>query len=403
MISNDMYMKLACEIAFSKMGKTSPNPAVGAVIVKAGKIIGEGGTGFYGGDHAEVAAIKDAKSKGHDTTNAEMFVSLEPCAHYGKTPPCTSAIIGCGISKVHIPLLDPNPLVAGKGVEKLSAAGISVNVMKDYFEAASDLLRSFKKYILKGSPFIINKCAVTLDGRIASSTGDSKWISNEHARLFVHKLRAKIDAIIIGANTLIKDNPMLNVRLDDFSFDIKNDLSKCSNYINGRENFFISELLKFEVENTKEPLRVLAGIHKGISPGCNFLRDDNHIIIANTGDVNSALKSNDELKKLSHKLNIVQYDTDSQDESISCIMNALKERGVMTALLEGGAGINGSFFNAGAIDQFMYFISPKILGNGISPINAKESMSVSDSLNLRDVSTLMIGDNILFNGYREAV
>jgi len=240
-----------------------------------------------------------------------------------------------------------------------------------------------------------------LDGRIASSTGDSKWISNEHSRLFVHKLRAKIDAIIIGTNTLLRDNPMLNARLDDFSSDIKNDLSKASNNINGRENFFISELLKSEIENTKEPLRVLAGIHKDISPGCNFLRDDNHIIIANTGEVNSALKSSDELKKLSHKLNIVQYDTDSDSnkESISFIMNALKERGVMTALLEGGAGINGSFFNAGAIDQFMYIISPKILGSGISPINAKESINISDSLNLSDVSTLQIGDNMLFNGY----
>ncbi|MCL2156098.1 MAG: bifunctional diaminohydroxyphosphoribosylaminopyrimidine deaminase/5-amino-6-(5-phosphoribosylamino)uracil reductase RibD [Leptospirales bacterium] len=410
MISDDMYMKLACEIAFSKIGKTSPNPAVGAVIVKDGKIIGEGGTGIYGADHAEVAAIKHAKSNGHDITNAEMYVSLEPCAHYGKTPPCTNAIIDCGISKVHIPLPDPNPIVAGKGIEKLNNAGITVNVMHNYFETASDLLRSFKKYILKGEPFIINKCAVTLDGRIASSIGDSKWISNEYTRLLVHKLRAKVDAIIIGCNTLIKDNPMLNVRADDFNSDIKDGLSESANYINGRKNFFLTELLKTEINDYKDPLRVLVGMPNNISPNSNFLRDDNHLIIANKDDVNAALKLNNELKNILHKLNIVEYETNSNEtdsdsnsnkESIRFAMNILKERGIMTALLEGGGTLNGSFFNAGAIDQFMYIISPKVLGSGISPINGRESKNIVDSINLKDISTIMIKDNILFNGYRD--
>ena len=410
MISDDMYMKLACEIAFSKIGKTSPNPAVGAVIVKDGKIIGTGGTGICGADHAEVAAIKHAKSNGHDITNAEMYVSLEPCAHYGKTPPCTNAIIDCGISKVHIPLPDPNPIVAGKGIEKLNNAGITVNVMHNYFETASDLLRSFKKYILKGEPFIINKCAVTLDGRIASSIGDSKWISNEYTRLLVHKLRAKVDAIIIGCNTLIKDNPMLNVRADDFNSDIKDGLSESANYINGRKNFFLTELLKTEINDYKDPLRVLVGMPNNISPNSNFLRDDNHLIIANKDDVNAALKLNNELKNILHKLNIVEYETNSNEtdsdsnsnkESIRFAMNILKERGIMTALLEGGGTLNGSFFNAGAIDQFMYIISPKVLGSGISPINGRESKNIVDSINLKDISTIMIKDNILFNGYRD--
>ncbi|MCL1833916.1 MAG: bifunctional diaminohydroxyphosphoribosylaminopyrimidine deaminase/5-amino-6-(5-phosphoribosylamino)uracil reductase RibD, partial [Leptospirales bacterium] len=396
-------MKLACEIAFSRIGKTSPNPAVGAVIVKDGRIIGKGGTAIYGGDHAEIAAIKQAKSSGCDTTNAEIYVSLEPCAHYGKTPPCTDAIIGCGISKVHIPLLDPNPIVSGKGVEKLTSAGVTVNVMNNHFDAASDLLRGFKKYILKGEPFVINKCAVTLDGRIASSAGDSKWISNEHTRLLVHRLRAKVDAIIIGCNTLIKDNPMLNVRADDFNLDIKNGLSESSNYINGRNNFFLSELLKTDIDDYKDPLRVLVGMPNDISPKSNFLRDDNHIIIANRDDVDAMLKQNDEARKDLHRLNIVQYETKSgksNEESINFVMSALKERGVMTALLEGGGALNGSFFNAGAIDQFIYIISPKLLGSGISPINGKESINVTDSLNLIDISTLQIKDNLLFNGYK---
>ena len=401
MISDDMYMKLACEIAFTGIGKTSPNPSVGAVIVKDGRIIGKGGTDIYGGDHAEIAAIKHAKSNGLDTTDAEMYVSLEPCSHYGKTPPCTDAIIDCGISKVHIPLPDPNPIVAGKGIEKLNKAGITVNVMHNYFETASDILRSFKKYILKGAPFIINKCAVTLDGRIASSTGDSKWISNEYTRLLVHKLRAKVDAIIIGSNTLIKDNPMLNVRVDDFNSDIKDGLSESSNYINGRKNFFLTELLKAEIDDCKEPLRALVGMPNNVSTNSNFLRDNNHIIIANRDDVNTVLKMNNELKKILHKLNIVEYETNSNEESIHFVMNVLKERGIMTVLLEGGGVLNGSFFNAGAIDQFMYIISPKVLGSGISPINGKESKNIADSIHLKDISTIQIKDNILFNGYRD--
>ncbi|MCL1864598.1 MAG: bifunctional diaminohydroxyphosphoribosylaminopyrimidine deaminase/5-amino-6-(5-phosphoribosylamino)uracil reductase RibD [Spirochaetes bacterium] len=401
MISDDMYMKQACEIAFSKIGKTSPNPAVGAVIVKNGRIIGEGGTDIYGGDHAEIKAIKHAKSNGYDTTGAELYVSLEPCAHYGKTPPCTDAIIDCGITKVHIPILDPNPKVAGKGVEKLAAAGITVNIMNNYFDAASDLLRSFKKYILQGQPFIINKCAVTLDGRIASTTGDSKWISNEYTRLLVHKLRAKVDAIIIGCNTLIQDNPMLNARVNDFNSDIKAGLSESLNYINGRRNFFLTKLLTADIDDYNDPLRVLVGIPNELSPKSNFLRDDNHIIIANSDDVNTVLKLNNELKKVLHRVNIVQHEINSNDESIHFVMSVLKDRGVMTALLEGGGSLNGSFFNAGAIDQFMYIISPKLLGSGISPINGKESMNITDSRHLNGISTIQIKDNILFNGYKE--
>lgn len=401
MTVNDLYMKRAFEIAFSRIGKTSPNPAVGAVIVKDGKIIGEGGTGAYGCDHAEVTAIKDACSKGHDTEGAEIYVSLEPCSHYGKTPPCTEAIINCGIHKVYIPLLDPNPVVSGNGVRNLTAAGIEVKIMHNHFHAASFLIRNFKKYILRNQPFIINKCAVTLDGKIASSSGDSKWISNEYTRLLVHKLRSKVDAVIIGSNTLKMDNPMLNVRVDDFGDDIKVALKETSGKINGRDNFFLAELLKSEITEYRDPLRVLVGIPSDISPGCNFLRDDNYIIITNGKEFEDALKVNSDFKSVSDKLNIVKGQFASHEESVAFTMDVLKNKGVMTALLEGGGTLNGSFFDAGAIDQFMYVIAPKVLGSGISPIRGRESVNMSDSLNLRDVSTVLIGDNLLFNGYKE--
>ncbi len=401
MIVNDIYMKRACEIAFSRIGKTSPNPAVGAVIVKNDNIIGEGGTGAYGCDHAEVTAIKDAIRRGCDLSGAEIYVSLEPCSHYGKTPPCTEAIINSGISKVHVPLMDPNPVVSGSGIRKLIESGVEVNIMHNYFHTASDLIRSFKKYILRGQPFIINKCAVTLDGKIAASSGDSKWISNDYSRLFVHKLRAKVDAVIVGSNTLLKDNPMLNVRMSDFNNDIKNSLSGCCGCMTGRDNFYLSELLKSEISDYNDPMRVLVGIPPEISSHCNFLRDENYLIIASEKEFEKAVKVNGELSILSEKNKIVTGRFDSHADSIHFTMNTLKEKGVMTALLEGGGTLNGSFFDAGAIDQFMYVIAPKVIGSGISPINGAPSEQMSDSLVLRDVSTVLLGDNLLFNGYKE--
>ena len=401
MTVNDLYMKRACEIAFTRIGMTSPNPAVGAVIVKNGSIIGEGGTGAYGCDHAEVTAIKDAIQRGHDLSGAEIYVSLEPCSHFGKTPPCTDAIINCGISKVHVPLMDPNPVVSGSGIRKLIESGVEVNIMHNYFKTASDLIRSFKKYILRGQPFIINKCAVTLDGKIAASSGDSRWISNEHSRLFVHKLRSKVDAVIVGSNTLVKDNPMLNVRMDDFGDDIKNSLSDCCGCMTGRDNFYLAELMKSEIKEYKDPLRVLVGIPAEITIDCNFFRDDNYLIIAGEKEYERALKVNKELKVISERLKIAAGSFDSHEDSVRFALNTLKDKGVMSALLEGGGALNGSFFNAGAIDQFMYVIAPKVLGSGIAPINGAPSERMSDSLSLRDVSTVLLGDNLLFNGYKE--
>jgi len=273
--------------------------------------------------------------------------------------------------------------------------------MHNQFMAASDLIRSFKKYILRGHPFIINKCAVTLDGKIASNSGDSKWISNEYTRLFVHKLRSKVDAVIIGSNTLIKDNPMLNVRINDFNEDVKNVLSESGTRISGRDNFFLAELLKEDIIEYKDPLRVLVGIPSDISVASNFLRDDNYIIITSEKEFEAAININKDFCRLSDKLNIAKEQFSSHDESIHFTMDILKREGVMTALLEGGGTLNGSFFDAGAIDQFMYVIAPKVLGSGISPIRGSDREMMSDSISLRDVSTVMIGDNILFTGYKE--
>lgn len=395
------FMQLACEIAFSRMGKTSPNPSVGAVIVKNGNIIGKGGTGVYGSDHAEITALKDAKSSGADLNGAEIYVSLEPCSHYGKTPPCAAAIINSGIKKVYVPILDPNPLVAGKGIRMLTDAGVEVEMMHKYSPAASDLLRGFKKYILRGRSFIINKCAVTLDGRIATTSGDSKWISSESSRLLVHKLRSKVDAVIVGKNTFINDNPSLNIRPDDFDEYAKNTFFNGNVRLSGRYNFFLEQLMKSEPDSSAEPLRVLIGMPDIIPENCNFIRNDNYVIIAGEKSYSVVLKKNPSLKEQTEKLNLLVVPDRDRDEEIDFIFQVLKEKGVLHAMLEGGGGINGTFFNTGSIDQFMYIIAPKVAGAGIPSIRGAELEKMSDSLLLHDITTAMINADLLYCGYRE--
>ncbi|HOP29268.1 MAG TPA: bifunctional diaminohydroxyphosphoribosylaminopyrimidine deaminase/5-amino-6-(5-phosphoribosylamino)uracil reductase RibD [Spirochaetota bacterium] len=401
MSDKEKFMQMACEIAFSKMGKTSPNPSVGAVIVKNGNIIGKGGTGVYGSDHAEIVALKQAMKSGADIKGAEIFVSLEPCSHYGKTPPCADAIIKSGIKKVYVPILDPNPLVAGKGIRMLTEAGVEVEMMHSFSPAASDLLRGFKKYILRGRSFIINKCAVTLDGKIATSAGDSKWISSEPARLFVHKLRSKVDAVIVGKNTFINDNPSLNIRPEDFDENARGAFSDGKIKLNGRDNFLIEQLIKAEPDPSVEPLRILIGMPDSIPANCNFFRNDNYVIIAGEQSYNWAINRNPSIKELADKLNLFICTDSDPDEETDFIFRILKEKGVMNAMLEGGGGVNGTFFNSGAIDQFMYMIAPKVAGDGISPIRGAGLEKMSDSLLLYDISTAMIGNDLLYCGYRE--
>lgn len=395
------FMRRACEIAFSRMGHTSPNPAVGAVIVKNGIIAGQGGTGPYGSDHAEVCAIKDAKSRNAELEGAEMFVSLEPCSHYGKTPPCTEAIVSCGIKKVYVPLLDPNPLVSGKGVRRLLEAGVEVEVMHQSSGMASDLLRGFKKYILRGEPYIINKCAMTLDGRIAAATGDSKWISNDYSRLLAHRLRSVCDAVIIGRNTFTADNPSLNVRFGDFTDDVKKFMISGQPEFSGRSNFFIEQLITTEHENPVDPLRVLVGMPGEIPEKSNFTRDDNYVIITGRDELERCVTQNIGLKESIMGLNIVTGDFKTPEDGIILILDYLKGRGIMNALLEGGAGANGAFLDAGATDQFIYNIAPRILGSGFPPVNAGEKSAISEALQLHDITSVMLKGDLLFCGYRE--
>ena len=202
------YMECALSLARLAMGYTSPNPAVGAAVVKDGVAVGMGYTQPAGSEHAEVMALHQAGDKAR---GAVMYVTLEPCCHYGRTPPCTEAIIGAGISEVYIALLDPNPVVSGHGMSKLSKAGIKTYVGMCKQEAC-EINEAYIKHITTGLPFVIAKFAMSLDGKIATKTGDSKWITREEARKYAHALRYTADAIMVGANTIIADNPHLTAR-----------------------------------------------------------------------------------------------------------------------------------------------------------------------------------------------
>ncbi|MCP4136166.1 MAG: bifunctional diaminohydroxyphosphoribosylaminopyrimidine deaminase/5-amino-6-(5-phosphoribosylamino)uracil reductase RibD [bacterium] len=402
---NIRFMETALRLGYENIGTTSPNPSVGAVIVKNKKIIATGATCPVGSDHAEVAAIKNARES---LEGAHIYVSLEPCSHYGKTPPCTKAIIEAGIARVFIPILDPNPLVAGKGVAALREAGIDIVVMHELSGYAADLVRPFKKSILRHKPFIINKSALTLDGKIATAKGDSRWISSTYSRFIVHKLRAKVDAVIVGKNTLHMDNPTLSVRFDDFDNTIQSYFhdTDCTMglqrlHMEGRDNFFIKNLLTAPVTDYVPPLRVVVGLPDVLDPALNIFFDDSYVIFSTRERFNRVISGNSDSKAIANKMNIELIDGETREEQVESILSRLKDRGVMLALLEGGGGISGSFFNANEIDQFLYFIAPKVAGHGRSPVLGMEKETMSEALDMRDVSSVFIKGDILYNGYKD--
>ncbi len=391
------HMALAFKTAFEKLGTTSPNPPVGAVIAKSGTVIAAAGTCVCGSDHAEVSALEMA---GVSARGAEMFVTLEPCCHYGKTPPCTDSIIKSGISRVYIPLLDPNPKVAGKGSAALEAAGIEVVMMPEMRPKAISLYRPFKKLILHNKPFIIHKSALTIDGRTAVPSGDSRWVTGERSRFLVHRLRAKADAVIIGKGTFMRDDPSLTVRLGSFSGETRRFFQDTPPAVLGDENFFIESLIKNDPTEYENPCRVLFGFPEN-GRGKRFFSDDNYIVFETRGNLDRIAGTSDS-GILKGDRNIVPVDGVQGREMIAQVMEELAARGFLLAVLEGGAALAGSFFDAGEIDQVMYFYSPKIAGDGIPVMRGTGPPAMDDALRLHDVSGVMIGDEMLLNGYRDA-
>lgn len=394
-------MKEALNLALFGIGKTSPNPSVGAVIVRDGRLIARGYTGPCGSDHAEVAALKNARE---DVRGAEMYVTLEPCCHYGKTPPCTKAIIEAGIRRVHIPLLDPNPRVSGQGVIALREAGVEVVFHTEYAEAAADLIRPFKKYILRKRPFVILKLAVSLDGHTATRSGDSKWISNEYSRLIVHRMRSLCDGIIVGKNTLGADDPALTVRYENFAKEVQDAFRTGTFAQFGRKNFLLQSLLGNDslFSEKRNPVRIIFGLPENARSRAKAFDDKNYIIFEaerNRKKLLDARKDTSVLKRDYEEGRLIFLPNVSYDEEVSAALDVMGAKGMILTMLEGGAKLAGSFYDAGEIDQFVFFIAPKILGGGRPAIEAKGAEKVAQSLMLKDMSAVGLHGDMMIWGY----
>ncbi len=363
----EFYMKRALELAKLGWGKTNPNPLVGAVIVKDDRIIGEGYHEKLGSAHAEVNAIKNSTES---ILSSTMYVNLEPCSHFGRTPPCVNAIIESGIKKVVISMIDPNPQVSGCGVKILQDAGIKVitNVLENEAKKLNDI---FIKYITTKKPFVIMKVAMTLDGKIATYKGDSKWISNEMSREYVHKIRDRVSSIMVGIHTVINDNPFLTVRIND---KIKQ---------NGAKRIVIDPKGKIPIES-------------------NILNKDANTIIVTTSlmDIQkeNLLMYNANEKNAS--LKILKCDSDPDNLDLDHIMNELYKLNIDSVLLEGGGTLNSFALKAGIVDKVMVFIAPKIVGDkdALTPVEGHGIELMDQAIRVENIEVLRFEDDILIEG-----
>jgi diaminohydroxyphosphoribosylaminopyrimidine deaminase/5-amino-6-(5-phosphoribosylamino)uracil reductase len=395
------YMERALRMAFAGMGITSPNPSVGAVLVRDGEIVSTGATCACGGDHAEVCALKNA---GAHAQGCDLYVTLEPCCHHGRTPPCTDALIASGVRRVVVPILDPNPHVAGRGVERLRSAGIEVVMMDEMASEARDLIRPFEKYILRARPFIIHKAALSLDGRIATRTGDSRWISDDSSRYIVHRLRSLADAIIVGSGTVEKDNPALTVRMDSFSDDVRKRFGIGGRRLEGYGNHFIRLLLESEDFNaTASPLRVVIGIPDAPLMGREIMGDGRVLLIGSEEERGGLRRRADRkfLGELEKTGRLEFVDGAGPAGMVDNALRLLHGRGILMAVLEGGGALAPSFFEAGPIDQYLNFITPRVFGGGVPVINGAGVELVAESLRLRDVTTVALDGDVLYGAYAE--
>lgn len=360
---DEKFMARAIEIAQIGWGRTNPNPLVGAVVVKEGRIIGEGIHRKLGQAHAE-RDILNRMSK--EAAGATIYVNLEPCSHFGRTPPCVDIIKEKGIKRVVVAMEDPNPKVSGKGIQILKDAGIEVTVGVMEREAKK-LNEIFIKYIKESTPFVILKTAMTLDGKTASHTGDSFWISGEKSRLEVHKLRQRIASIMVGVNTVIKDNPKLTVRL--------------------------------EGKALNNPVRIIVDSSGRIPIDSYVVETAGEIPtwVATTGRMRL-----DREEKLTQKgVRVIQFSEDSGRVDIVELMKYIHSQGVDSVLLEGGSELNASVIEAGVADKIIMYIAPKIIGgkNAPSPVGGIGISRMLDAVPVQYMEACQSGDDVRVEGY----
>ncbi len=350
------FLKETLRLARKGMGRTNPNPMVGCVIVKGERIISKGYHKKAGQIHAEIDALNNSKL---DTKNATLYVNLEPCSHFGKTPPCVDAIIKAGIARVVCPFNDSNPRVQGNGIKILRDAGIQV-VTGLLQEESMELNEAYFSFHLKKRPFIILKFAASLDGKIATRTHDSKWITNEEARRFARILRSNYQAVLAGINTIMTDDPHLDVR----------------------------------IKGKNEPLRIILDSFLKIPLNSNVLKDNN-VLIATT------IHADKEKKQELIKRNIPIIIFDSEKIPLKELLKELAKKEIISVFVEGGSRVLGSFVDEGLADKVHVFTAPILIGGleAISAVSGKGAENISDVIKLRRVSHKYFGDNMLTTGY----
>ncbi|MBI2846763.1 MAG: bifunctional diaminohydroxyphosphoribosylaminopyrimidine deaminase/5-amino-6-(5-phosphoribosylamino)uracil reductase RibD [Chloroflexi bacterium] len=356
-------MERALSLARQALGNTSPNPPVGAVVVNNGVVVGEGYTRRPGEAHAEIVALEKAGERARGST---LYVTLEPCCHFGRTPPCTHALIAAGVAEVHIAIMDPNPLVSGKGKSELEESGVKT-FLGEGRKKAQELYESHFKWITTGTPFVIAKFAMSLDGKIATRTGDSRWISGEKAREYVHELRRTSDAVVVGANTVLIDDPKLTAR--------------------DREDRPLPV----------QPLRVIVDSNGQTSPKAEVFREPGATLVATTEDITpeklkALTKAGAEVLILPRKKGLV---------NLKKLTRILGQRQVTSLLVEGGGTLLGSFFQERLVDKVIAFVSTVIIGGKSSPtpVMSKGAGKMADALRLHRVKITRLGNDALITGY----
>lgn len=355
------YMERALELAGKGRGFTSPNPMVGAVIVKDGKVIGEGYHEKVGEAHAEVNAIRSATES---VEGATMYVTLEPCSHYGKTPPCSNLIIEKKLKKVVVAATDPNPLVSGRGLERLRKAGIEV--IEGVLEEKSNQLNEiFNQYITTRMPFVLMKYAMSLDGKIATATGESKWISSEQSREHAHQLRGYLSGIMVGIGTVLKDDPLLTCRIPGYT----------------------------------HPTRIVLDSELRIPLESNVLmnQDEAPTLVITTEHASMSMRN--EIEKLGVDVLIVPEHNGKVD--LKKALALLGEKGIDSILLEGGGTLNAAALEAGIVNKVNIYIAPKIIGgaNAISPIMGRGVETMKDAFAITSMQVTQLNEDIFIEGY----
>jgi diaminohydroxyphosphoribosylaminopyrimidine deaminase/5-amino-6-(5-phosphoribosylamino)uracil reductase len=353
-------MQECLTLAKKGIGYVSPNPMVGCVVVKNGKVVGRGYHKIFGKPHAEVNALSIA---GRRAVGSTLYVNLEPCSHFGKTPPCADLIISKKVKKVVIAMRDPNPIVNGRGIKKLRAA--KIDVLEHVLEAnAKKLNEKFVKSVKQKTPFVTLKIAETLDGRIADSTGSSKWITNSQSQKYAHELRAQHDAILVGANTVIKDNPQLNVR-----------------HAKGNN-----------------PLRVVIDGRLASPIYSKVFKDTANTVVFTSAEAFNLRKT--KVAQLERQgVRVLKLSSKSKQISLNQVMKQLHKINISSILVEGGANILSQFINEKLADKLVVIIAPKILGDGMHSITLSKNLSIKKVLQLNNVSVDKLGGDVLVEGY----